>query len=242
MTLLTTNSAQVEDAATATPPRTAAVRATLAVLFGVALTLAMQGYQFGRSNHTVYLIDGLRHAHPELLANDWFATRTLQYHAAFGWMTRSLMRLGAVEPAFLAGYLALVALLHLAWWRIVASLGGGAGAFVVSEVLYHASAGGTGLGMYQFLQDGAFLPSNIAAVALLWGIAFWLERRRVAAGACFGLAGLFHLNYALVGAMLWVLLIACKLRRRSCATANRKGPTRPPIPLASMASSKACSP
>ena len=34
--------------------------AVLGVAFGVALTLSMQGYQFGKSNHTVYLIDAMR--------------------------------------------------------------------------------------------------------------------------------------------------------------------------------------
>ena len=52
------------------------IEAVMGVLFGAALTLCMQGYQFGKSNHTVYLIDALRHVHPELLNNDWFAIRT----------------------------------------------------------------------------------------------------------------------------------------------------------------------
>src|SRR5688572_2301518 len=103
----------------------ARVQAVLAIAFGVALTLSLQGYQFGRSNHTVYLIDALRHASPHLLQNDWFATQTLHYHAAFGLLTRGLMRLGVLEPAFLAGHLALAVLLHVAWWRIVRALGGG---------------------------------------------------------------------------------------------------------------------
>src|SRR5688572_26002969 len=94
------------------------VEAALAVAFGVALTLAMQGYQFGRSNHTVYLIDALRHAQLHLLQNDWFATQTLHYHAAFGLLTRGLMKLGIIEPAFLAGHVMLAVLLHAAWWRI----------------------------------------------------------------------------------------------------------------------------
>ena len=186
----------------------ARVRAVLAIAFGVALTLAMQGYQFGKSNHTVYLIDALRHTSPHLLANDWFATQTLQYHAAFGLLARGLMKLGVIEPACLIGHVLLAVLLHVAWWRIVRALGGGAAAFVLSEVLFHASAGGTGLGMYQFLQDGAFLPSNIASVAMLWGVYFWIANARGWAAVLFGVAGLFHLNYALVAPAMWVVLAA----------------------------------
>jgi hypothetical protein len=184
-------------------------KATAAIVFAGLLTLAMQGYQFGGSNHTVYLIDALRQVHPELLSNDWFTTQTLQYHAAFGWVTRGLMRAGIVRPAFLLGYIALLMLFHMAWWRIVRALDGDAEMFVISEVLFHLCAGGTALGMYQFLQDAALLPSNIAAVALLWAMGLWLEKRTAWAGACVGVAGLFHLNYALVGLLLWILLNVC---------------------------------
>ena len=179
----------------------------LAVAFGALLTFCMQGYQFGKSNHTVYLIDALRHVHPALLANDWFATQTLQYHAAFGWITRGLMRLGIIEPVFLLGYLALLVLLHAAWWRIVVLLGGGVAASFLSEVFFHISGGGTGLGMYQILQDSAFLPSNISAVALLWGLMLHLADRRAASAVVFGIAGLFHLNYAIVAPIIWIALI-----------------------------------
>src|SRR5215217_4086498 len=95
-----------------TTPRRSRVDAALGVLFGVALTIAMQGYQFGKSNHTVYLLDAMRHASPDLLKNDWFATQTLQYHAAFGVVTHGMYQLHVIEPAFLVGYLALVVLLH----------------------------------------------------------------------------------------------------------------------------------
>ncbi|MEA2707458.1 MAG: hypothetical protein QOF78_59 [Phycisphaerales bacterium] len=184
----------------------ARIEAALAIAFGVMLTLTMQGYQFGKSNHTVYLIDALRHTAPNVLQNDWFATQTLQYHAAFGLLTRGLMMLGIVEPAFLVGHVLLAVLLHVAWWRIVRAMGGGVAAFVLSEVLFHLSGGGIGLGMYQFLQDGAFLPSNIASVAFLWGIYFWMTGRRAAAAVMFGLSGLFHLNYAIVAPAMWIVL------------------------------------
>ena len=193
----------------------------LATAFAVALTLTMQGYQFGKSNHTVYLIDALRHTSPHLLQNDWFVTQTLQYHAAFGLLTRGLMKLGIIEPAFLIGYVLLAILLHAAFWRITKSLGGDLRSFILAEVLFHLSGAGTGLGMYQFLQDSAFLPSNIAAVAFLWAIYFWIADRRGWAAVLFGVAGVFHLNYAIVGPFMWLIvtLIAwLKDRRRPNVT------------------------
>jgi hypothetical protein len=197
------------------------IEAGIAIAFGVALTLFMQGYQFGRSNHTVYLLDALRRVEPGLLQNDWFTTQTLQYHAVFGWVTRELFRLGAVAPAFMIGYLGLVVLMHVAWWRLVRLLGGGTGTFVLSVLTYQVSAAGTALGNYQILQDSAFLPSNIAAVAMLWMLTFRLDGRNLAAGLCLGLAGLFHLNYALVAVPLWGLLVAGEMIRRRAARVDR---------------------
>src|SRR4051812_37122532 len=99
------------------------LRHALPLLLGIALTLTLRGYNFGGGNHTVYLIAPLREVHPELLANDWWSTHTLQYHLAYTKLTSVLMRLDILEPAFLVLYLALVLLLHLGWLRITRALG-----------------------------------------------------------------------------------------------------------------------
>jgi len=52
------------------------------------------------------------------------------------------------------------------------------------------------------------LPSNIANVALLWGIVQWIRDRRISSAICFGIAGLFHLNHSVVAVGLWCVLIA----------------------------------
>ena len=184
------------------------------------MTLTIQGYQFGQSNHTVYLLDALHRLHPELLRNDWFLNETFQYHALFGLLTRELMRLNIVQPAFIAGYFALVVLLHWGWWRLVRLLGGDGWTFIASEVIWQLLAAGTALGIYQFLQDSCFLPSNISAVAMLWGIVWWLEDRKFPAGIAFALSAAFHLNYALAAPVLVVALLAWEYwsRRRVGAT------------------------
>src|SRR5688572_1996975 len=180
--------------------------AAVCIAFAVLLHLSVHGYQFGQSNHTVYLLDAMRHADPALLKNDWFTTQTFQYHALFGRLTRGLMSLGIVRPTFLIGYLGLLLMMHTAWWRLVRVLGGGAAEFLVSQVIFQLLGAGVGLGMYMFLQDSAFLPSNISSVALLCGIVLWLEKRHVLAGLAMGVAGAFHLNYAPVVLLLWPFL------------------------------------
>jgi hypothetical protein len=174
----------------------------------MVLSLAVSGYQFGRGNLTVYLLDGLRAVHPELLRNDWFVTQTLQYHACFSLLTEWLMRLHILQPGFLIGYLTLVFLWHIFWRRLVIEVGGDNRVYLISVFLYYLSAAGISLGVFQFLQDGCFLPSNVASVALLGGMANWIGGRRIAAGIWFGVAGLFHVNYAAVVIGLWTSLLA----------------------------------
>jgi len=177
-----------------------------AVLYGVVTTLVVHGYQFGRGNHTVYLLDPLRRAFPELLTNDWFTTSTLQYHTIFGWVSGWLMRVGQIERAFIVGYVALAVLLNVAWFKLVRRMGGSRLTYLLSVLLYYLSAAGAGLGVYQFLQDSSFLPSNISNVAMLWGIYLWMSRRYGWAGVALGIAGVFHLNHAVVALGLWMAL------------------------------------
>lgn len=175
---------------------------------GCACTLAISGYQFGESNHCVYLLDALRESNPNLLANDWYTTQTLQYHVIFTKVSALLMRLHIIQPAFLTLYLLLLMLFHISWRGIVRLLGGEDRAYLLSIILYALCAAGTGLGMYQFFQDSSLLPSNIANVALLFGLWQWLAGAPILAAIGFGAAGLFHLNHAIVGVFLWVILYA----------------------------------
>lgn len=171
------------------------------VMVGFAVTIVVTSYQFGRSNHTVYLLDAIHQMNPAVLANDWFTTKTFQYHAIFGLLTRALW--GWVQPAFLVGYLGLAIGLHVAWFQLTRLLGGGRVSYLVSVMFLYLSGAGTALGVYTFLQDSAFLPSNVASVALLWGIVLWVRRRVTWAGAMFAIAAVFHLNYAVVAPALW---------------------------------------
>ena len=184
-----------------------------AAVLGCAFSLCVGGYQFGKSNHQVYLLDAFRLADPNLLANDWFTTHTMQYHVAFAWLTVGLMKLRLLESGFLVGHLLTVLGLHVAWLGISRALGLGRRAYLLSVVLYYLSFAGFVPGFYKFLQDNCFLPSNVAAVAMLLGLWRWLDRRPVAAGAWFGVAGVAHLNYAVVGIGFWIGLIGLDFLR-----------------------------
>ena len=179
------------------------------------MTLTLAGYRFGESNHAVYLLAALRQNDPGLLANDWWTRSTLQYHFVFNHLSAWLMRIGWIEQVFLAAYVGLAILLHVGWRRLTLALGGDDRVYLVSAILYHLMAAGTGLGMYHFLQDSSFLPSNVANVALLWAIVLWAHRAFGWAGFALGVAGLFHLNHAVVGIGLWSAMIVWELWRPS---------------------------
>jgi hypothetical protein len=184
--------------------------APLAIALGVLLTFCVYGYRFGTENHTVYLLDALRRSDPPVLQQDWFTTQTMQYHVAFTYLSEFLMKLRILQPGFLLAYLTLVILFHIAVRGIVKHLGGDDAAYLVCIALYFLSAAGTALGTYQFFQDSSLLPSNIAAVAMLMSIYLHLKGRSNWSGVCLGIAGIFHLNFAVIGIPLWLVMYATK--------------------------------
>ncbi|MCC6424269.1 MAG: hypothetical protein IT447_12395 [Phycisphaerales bacterium] len=188
-------------------------RMIFAILLGSALTLCLRGYQFGLSNHTLYLLEAMKKTWPELFHHDWYLNNTLQYHIIFTQITHWFMKLGWEKPAFLIFYLLVLFLFHLAWLKIVFQLGGSVRAYLLSVVLFYFSAGGTGLGSFQFIQDGAFLPSNVANVVMLWGILFLIAGRIGWAAVALALAAIWHINHAVIALLLWGYLFVLGLRR-----------------------------
>ena len=194
----------------------------LALAWGTLASLAVRGYQFGRGNHHVYLLDALRLNDPAVLASDWWTTHTFQYHVAFTHFSAWVLKLGVAPAAFLIAHLACVVGLHAAWLGLVRRLGGGFAEYTASVLVYYAMAAGFGLGMYAYLQDSGFLPSNAAAVLLLWAIVLWVGRRDAAAAALAGAAGFWHLNYAIAALGAWgVWAIFSLLRPPAAAQRGR---------------------
>jgi hypothetical protein len=196
---------------------------SFSILFGIIITMIVCGYEFAHGDHTVYLVEPLHLAFPNLLANDWFTTQTLQYHGAFSFFTAMLMRLGIAGKAFLLGYLGLVLCLHIAWFQIVRAVGGSRVAYLLSVILHFMSRGGVVLASYAMLQDSELIASNIASVTMLIGIALWLRRRPALAGLALGLSGMFHLNFAVAAIGGWFALVAMSLASRGQPRPSRRG-------------------
>ena len=71
---------QTEELKTGSLPRPIpdALSTLMALCIGVVTTLCVCGYQFGKSNHTIYLLDAFHRTHAPLLDNDWFTTQTFR--------------------------------------------------------------------------------------------------------------------------------------------------------------------
>src|SRR5438046_10748848 len=70
------DSAQLRLASTNRAQARGSLSTLLALAIGVSITLCVYGYQFGRSNHTVYLLLALPQTEPPILACAWFVTTT----------------------------------------------------------------------------------------------------------------------------------------------------------------------
>jgi hypothetical protein len=201
-----------------------------ALLLGIATTLYVGGYSFGESNQSVYLLGGMKDAYPTLWTNDWLVSQTTFFHSTFATLTGLLVRAGVLEAGCLVGYLALVFLAHVAWLRMVLRLGGTQVTYLVSLLLFYVSGRGLAPGACDLFQDGSFQPSTIAAVAMLWGMYFRVGGRLFPSATCLGVAGLFHVNFAVMGVGLWCALTAWHgldvARSRRSARLQQAAPAR----------------
>jgi hypothetical protein len=173
----------------------------LVASLGLVLGLSF-GLSFGDplSNHAVYLLDGLRQAHPGLLDADWYARQTYHHHHRFSRLVALADRSGHLSWVLaLANVLAVavsVALIHRAFrtldrhralvgWLLALLL------FVVVERTQ--SVGGT------YFFSPSLQPSTLAVVGYLAALVLFLEEAYLASGACLAAAGLVHINYLLLG-------------------------------------------
>lgn len=175
----------------------------------LALFIAIaNGLTFGdsRSNQSVYLIEGLRRVHPDLWANDWWATQTTQYHVVFNWLVELLARLGGLAWGLAALNVACVALLVVLAWLLLRDLRPPAAlaTFGLLAVVFFVGDESESAG-WTYLYTRALQPSTIGAVALIGGALAFLRQRFMLSGLCVAVAGAMHANYLIAGGLLFGL-------------------------------------
>lgn len=171
----------------------------LCLLFALSL-----GAHYGVSDQNVYLLSGLRLADPSFLAKDWFASETVQHHAAFTYLVYLLQATGPLPWTSAALYLLLKALAALsAYVTLRALYDRPLLPFLLSLILLHLAIGTTKLLSHPFFVPW-LLPAGAASALFLAGVAA-LSRAAptpsrcasnglsvALSGALFGLSGLLH--------------------------------------------------
>ena len=179
----------------------------IVVLFAAIVALSF-GVSFATGNQHTYLLGALRELDPAFLSRDWLATETYLYHPTFG---RVLGALGSIAPLdwSTAGlFLILIVLLLLVVWRLVRLLEPEAPLAPMLLVLMLVVVGRTANMADSFIFSSALEPSTLAGVALAGAMLSFVRGQWIAAGLLIALAGLFHINFLVLGVLAFGLAYA----------------------------------
>ena len=173
-----------------------AIAAAASVAYGLSF-----GFTYGVNNQTEYMLGALRKLDPSLLANDWLAAHTLNYHPAFAYLGWLLLAVGG-RGGWAVGVATVVAAsagaLSLHWLaRRLLPAGVALPAFLLTVAAMLATGTRAMAGSYAF--DPIFQPSAIGSVALLASLAPFVEGRWLLSGVLLAAGGLFHANYLVLG-------------------------------------------
>jgi hypothetical protein len=171
-------------------------RLEVALVVVVALAFgASFGWNYLSINQVSYLIPSLRLLDPELFRNDWYATRTTQYHPVFAALGALLLSLDRSGWALALSLTFVVAGATSAlYWMFRAAAGPKLALpsyllLVAFAFTTHTRAPGT-----TYIFELEFQPSALSSAATLAAAACFVSGRFLASGAFVALVGLFHVN------------------------------------------------
>jgi len=173
-----------------------AVAAAASIAYGLTF-----GFTYGVNNQIVYMLRALRLLDPSVLADDWIAAHTLDYHPAFAYLGWLLLAIGG-RGGWGIGIATVVAAAGGAmcvYWLCRRLLPEPTALPAFLLTLWFMLVTGTRelAGTYAF--DPIFQPSTVASVALLASLPPFVSGRWLLSGILLGIAGLFHANYLILG-------------------------------------------
>jgi hypothetical protein len=196
-----------------TPWRRRAFTISSVIAVGVVFALAY-GDPFGTKNQLTYLLDGLVRVYPELYRNDWFVTQNHHYHVAFGYLTAPLFALDP-EGAVAFGIAQLIATVatFAAIYGLVAAATSRARLIIFLGLVGLLALGGNHAIGGAYLFAGYLQPSSLATIGWLIAMNAWVRNRVLIAGVALALAGVVHLNYAVLAIAVFGLAELAAHRR-----------------------------
>lgn len=172
-----------------------ALLAVLLLGFGLSF-----GLNYGTSNQAVYLLDSVRALHPNTWAHDWFVSQTHVYHPAYAALGAVLLRLSPSGYGIGFANVVCIALGMLAVYELIKRLAPPQEALpallivlLLASVTRTQAPGGT----YAFSE--IFQPSTLGSLGLIAAGLFFVSGRPLASGLCLAFAGVFHVNYLVLG-------------------------------------------
>lgn len=170
------------------------------------------GLNYGVSNQTAYMLGALKMLDSSVLADDWYASHTANYHPAFtfvGWFFLLFSRrgVGVAVGQVLAiawGALGVYALCRALWRPLAKTLGTASWARTYALATFLLMTGvmtktQTGSVAVSYIFDAILQPSTLGGLFFTLSIVPFVEGRWLKSGIYFALAGLFHANYLLLG-------------------------------------------
>jgi len=184
-----------------------------AVALAAAVAFALgYGLTYGVSNQTAYMLGALKMLDPTVLADDWYASHTANYHPAFtyvGWFLLLFSRKGFAvalgQTAAIAwGAMGVHRLCRTLWapwaralgqakWGQTLALATFLAMTAVMTLTLTASVG------VSYIFDAILQPSTLGGLFFTLSMAPFVEGRWLKSGIYLALSGLFHANYLLLG-------------------------------------------
>lgn len=172
----------------------------------LALLVAISfGFDYGTGNQPTYLLGGLRLINHDVLARDWLASETYAYHPAFGWVVW-LAALAGPLPwtlTILNTLLVAGALFGLKW--LIQQIEEDGIWLTSLLVLCVVAIDQTFSVAGSYIFGHSLQPSTLAGIAFIVAVGGFLAGRWLLSGVALAVAGVFHINYLVLGIAVFAL-------------------------------------
>jgi hypothetical protein len=181
------------------------------IVVGCSLAIGLSfGLTYGGdlSNHSVYLLPGLRLARPGFLGGDWFATEVFIPHGPFEIVVALFDSLNILPWALAIANVLAIAFVAILAYRMVLRYSDDDAliAWLVFAFLFFGIHRAESFGQTYFFSS-SLQPSTIATTFAVAAIYAFVRGRFFLSGVLLAIGGAFHVNYLVLFVLAFELLI-----------------------------------
>ncbi|MFC1553793.1 DUF6798 domain-containing protein [candidate division KSB1 bacterium] len=173
-------------------------------LISVFYACFITGYDVFSSDQTQYLLLPFREIYENFCLNDWFVWETSHYHFVFSYILKFLnfVTLGYIEIGLFITWIFFL-IIHLHSLYFLSRTTGGDYKHFILLVLFIISYSSFSLGD-SIINSGILLPAFMAIPVTTYAFGYLISGRYRIAFTLLGTAGLIHINFGIVGIMIFV--------------------------------------